>query len=105
MYTRDIFLKIALMKIRREYELTFKIGEKSRVFTYEQATAYETIRFMEEIKEDDFNLIIWVYDFLNNICKTKRGFFSKNNLSHKEFAKYVYDFESIFETIQKTYFF
>lgn len=96
---------IAPMKIRREYQLTFKIGSRTRVFTYQQATAYETIRFMEEVKEDDFNLIIWVYEFLNTICTAKRGFFSKNNLSHKEFAKYVLDFENIFETIQKTYFF
>lgn len=53
------------MRIRREYQLTIKLGQKSRVFTYQQATAYETLKFIEDIKGEDFNLILWIRDFLN----------------------------------------
>lgn len=47
--------------MRRDYELTVKIGKKMRIFRYKQASAYETMRFMEDVGEDDFNLILWVY--------------------------------------------
>ena len=93
------------MKIRREYQLTVRLGGKTREFRYQQATAYETMRFMEEVKNEDFNLVIWLYEFLNGVCETERPFWRKNNVSHSEFAKYVLDFEKIFKTIQDTYFF
>ena len=93
------------MKIRREYALTVRMWKKTRVFSYMQATAYETLCFMEQLKEDDFNLIVWIFEFLNNTCATKREFLRKNNISTKEFSKYAVDFQKIFETIQKTRFY
>jgi hypothetical protein len=89
--------------LRKDYELEISIWNKKKVFMYQQATAYETLEFIELASKENFNVLEWVYDFLNNVCKVKKIPFT-NNISRKEYMKYVKNFDKIFRVIKDTYF-
>ncbi len=81
--------------IRKEYDLVLKFWKKEIIFKYEEATAYEVLKFIQEMKKENFSLIEWLYDFLND----------KTKLSKKEFAKTLTSFENVFTAVQNSYFF
>lgn len=93
------------MQIRRKYQLVLKIWNKEQIFNFFQATAYETMEFMEDVKENDFSPIMWLFNFLNDKCITDKWLFSRKNINFKEFKKFAPDFERLFEIITDKYFF
>lgn len=87
------------MQLKRYYELTINFGKKSRILRFKQATAYETLKFLEQVKDDDFNAVLWCFDFLNNECIAQNKFPFVKNVSKREFMKYLPEFEKIFSII------
>lgn len=93
------------MQIQREYNLTVKMGKKSRSFVFLQATAYQTIQFIEETKQDGFSPVLWCFSFLNEQCKSPKRFFTRKNVTLREFRKFWTDFVKIFDIITKKWLF
>lgn len=52
------------MLTKRRFEFTLTISGKPAVFKYEQATAMETLLFLEDSKEEGFNPYEWCATFL-----------------------------------------
>ncbi len=93
------------MQLQREYNLTIKMGKKSRSFVFLQATAYQTIQFIEESKQEGFSPVLWCYTFLNEQCKSPKRFFTRKNVTLREFRKFWEDFVKIFDIITKKWLF
>lgn len=74
--------------LKKDYELDL-LGQ---TMCFTQASMYDCIHFSYELQKKDFNLTIWIIDFI------------KNRIEVKEADLLKVDYNKLFEVLQDTYF-
>lgn len=81
----------------RENELTIKTPWKVIKLYYRQATAYECLEFQEKMRDEEFNIVAWLYDFINT--HAQRSLFSRifrrKALSKKDFRHIANELDKV----------
>jgi len=89
-----------LMRESYDLELTFEkkilfwTYTYNKNFKFNQASAYDTLKFLKEQEKESFNMIVWVINFLSE----------KNPLKKKEKNIIIQNIVTIIDNIKSTYF-